>query len=407
MEFALDVVIDQVERAAALRKRIEERAENECRSQIVEECGHSEVYAPRCDDTSARLDVRAPRPSIGVMSVSVESHSIVAVHAWHVADFARRWGIEPKEVLEPFGLEKEGLLVPSARLPMSTFLAVVARARDLTRDPAMGVAMGLKMQVSVHGFLGLAAMTCANIGEAIDLALRFLPLRTDAGGARLVVSSGVASLYVTSRVPLGDVESVLGEAILTGMWKLGERLTGRALIGGADVPWPEPPHHAYLRDALPGTIRFGQPALRLYFDASYLDLPLRTADQVSLRLVVAQCERELDELNQASGLRGRLRSLLSDANGRIRSLDELADAVHMSSRTLKRKLAAEGTSYSRLVDGSRLEKATELLTTTDLSVENVADRLGYSDAANFAKAFRRWSGLAPAEFRRTRVERKP
>jgi AraC-like DNA-binding protein len=84
------------------------------------------------------------------------------------------------------------------------------------------------------------------------------------------------------------------------------------------------------------------------------------------------------------------------------SLDETARALGLSSRTLKRRLADEGTDFSTILDDQRRQRALLLLRSADLSVEDVAARVGYSDVANFTRAFRRWAGTTPTAYRRAR-----
>lgn len=92
----------------------------------------------------------------------------------------------------------------------------------------------------------------------------------------------------------------------------------------------------------------------------------------------------------------RVRDILSNSEQHYLSIENVAEYLHMSDRTLKRQLAAEGTSFSTLVDEVRYRHATSLLSRTDYSLEQIADELGYSDVANFSRAFKRWSGRSRA-----------
>jgi AraC-like DNA-binding protein len=132
---------------------------------------------------------------------------------------------------------------------------------------------------------------------------------------------------------------------------------------------------------------------------SILDLPLVTADPAAMELARAQCDRELAAQAEAGGFVGRVREAVARAGGGFRSLDEVARRLHLSTRTLKRRLAIQGTSFSGVLDEVRQQRALLLLEDRRLALAEVADRLGYSDAANFTRAFRRWTGQTPAAFR--------
>jgi AraC-like DNA-binding protein len=95
----------------------------------------------------------------------------------------------------------------------------------------------------------------------------------------------------------------------------------------------------------------------------------------------------------------RVRGLFGADKGALPSIEDIAQALHVSARTLKRQLAAEGTSFSLLVDEERRERAMFLLGSPALSLKDIADRLGYANLANFTRAFQRWTGQAPGEYR--------
>ena len=134
-------------------------------------------------------------------------------------------------------------------------------------------------------------------------------------------------------------------------------------------------------------------------DARALDFPLTTPDRAALRLAQEACERQLAELGlQDDSLALRVRKLAVTSE-RIRSVDEVARALRVSARTLKRKLAAEQTSFTDLVELERRERAFALLSKPSLALDEIAGRLHYSNTASFSRAFRRWTGQAPGQYR--------
>src|SRR5262249_36258820 len=137
------------------------------------------------------------------------------------------------------------------------------------------------------------------------------------------------------------------------------------------------------------------------FDRAILDLPLVMADPASRRLAEDQCRRALDALGDAERLAPRVRALIAKKDGGVRSLEEVAAELGVSPRTLKRKLAAERLTYSALAEDERRERALLLLRSPELTLDRIAEELGYSDLANFTRAFRRWTGTTPAAYRRS------
>jgi len=335
------------------------------------------------------------------MSLLRAEPSIAAVHALHLADLVGRWGVTGEQLFAGLGLDAEVVSDPRRRISLAVLAQLAERAKALTGEPGLGFYFGLSMRASSHGYLGFAAMASSTLGEALEMAVRFAPTRTDAIALRTHVSGGVASLLVEELAPLGAARDLLILGLLVGIQEIGEAITGRRMEGSADVALPEPACLPRFRHLIHGGIRFGQPVHQLLFDAAVLDFPLAMADAAALRLAREQCERELDALGYEGQAVARVRAMLPRRDGGFLSLDDVAKALSLSGRTLKRRLAEEGTDFSTLLDEQRRERALLLLRSPELSVEAVADRIGYSDVANFTRAFRRWTGTTPTAYRRS------
>jgi AraC-like DNA-binding protein len=340
------------------------------------------------------------------MSVPRDEPTIPAIQALHLAKLVRRWGVTPSALLRGSALDERTLTDPSRRLAVSALVRLVERARALTGEPGLGMYFGLAMQVASHGYLGFAAMTASTVGEALDLAVRFVPMLTTAFSLRLERIGPNAALVLEEEVELGEARDAILLALLVGIWRIGCTLTGRELAGRADVAIAEPSYFARFRPVAPN-VHFGRPRNQLVFDASALTCPLATADPAALQLAREQCERAIQVLGFEGRVVGRARTAIPKAGGGFRTLEEVAAKLNLSTRTLKRKLSASGTSYSALLDGARLERAEELLRSDRRSIDEIAESLGYSDVANFTRAFRRWTGTTPAAHRKRESGRYP
>jgi AraC-like DNA-binding protein len=330
-------------------------------------------------------------------------HTVPGVHALQLAELVGRWNVAPEKLLRPFGLKAESLAEPRSRLSLATVEKLVARAHALTGEPALGIFLGMSMRASAHGYLGLMAMNAATVGQALELAARFTPTRTSALALHLHREGDTASLVLEERADLGRARELIVFALLVGLWQIGRALTGCELFGSADIAFAEP---AWFRRFAVMAVRFGQPQHQLVFPAATLDLPFKMADAEALRLLREECERELAALGGGESAAAQVRRLLTSERGRFRELPQVAKLLHVSTRTLKRRLASEGASFSQLLDGERRAHALLLLRDPKLTLDDVADRLGYSDLANFTRAFRRWTGKSPGAFRWGHVQPK-
>ncbi|HEX4475368.1 MAG TPA: AraC family transcriptional regulator [Polyangiaceae bacterium] len=323
-----------------------------------------------------------------------------AVHALQLVELLARWNVPPDEALAGLGLSVQSLSEPGANIALPLMERVVARARELSGEPGIGFHLGLQMRIAVHGDLGVAAMTASTIREALEVATRFAPTRTNALSLSLQELGDKAALVVDERASLGSARDVLLVSLLVGIWQIGNALTGKELHGDADFAFDEPAYYFRFSGFSPGHVRFGQPTNQIVFDHAILELPLVMADRATQRVAREQCERALDALGQEAQLVQRVQASIA-AGGLEVTLEEMAKRLHLSERTLKRRLSALGTSFSELIDAQRREEALLLMRSVDLSVEEVARRVGYSDAANFTRAFRRWTGLSPRAYRRS------
>jgi AraC-like DNA-binding protein len=325
--------------------------------------------------------------------------SLPAVYALHLAQGVRACGGPDGQLLAELNLTADELSDPNARLSFARMTTLIVRALELSGEPALGAVIGWNVSISNFGAIGFAAMSSPKLGDAIRIAVRFVPLITSIARLELQVDGTKATLELEELHPFGRVREFLGCMVLIALSRLGDALTGRALPGEAEFAFAPPEYLSRFPPAEIARLRFDQPRHRLVFDAAYLDVPIVTADPAAYRTALELCERQLVEREPPALLVQRVNRELFAPDGSVRTSVQVARSLGMAERTLKRRLAEQGTSYTELLDRQRQTRALELLR-TDWSIEEVADRLGYSDAANFTRAFRRWTGKSPRAVRK-------
>lgn len=308
------------------------------------------------------------------------------------------WQIGADELLAGSDLTASMLEAPNTRVPMDLYNRMVTRARRLTGEPALGIFLGLRRRASMYGFLGFAAMHAATLREVLELCERFSPTISTAIKLSLHVEDGLVALRVEDRYDPGPNRDVAVFALMLGMDQIGRALTGRSIPGECHLSIPRPDYCDRFAELL-RHVRFDMPVTQLVFDAKSLDLPLVAPDRASMLLAREQCERALRELGLDGGIVERVRGLLSRPDGAT-SLAEVAGRLGLSARTLKRRLASQNVRFSALLEEERSQRARLLLGSSQLSLLEITERLGYSTLPNFARAFRRWTGHTPAAYRR-------
>ncbi|MEC7121347.1 MAG: AraC family transcriptional regulator ligand-binding domain-containing protein [Pseudomonadota bacterium] len=315
-------------------------------------------------------------------------------------DVISRWGISEQTLLHPFDLKREQLADPACRLPATQFNDVLQRAHLLTGESSLAYHLGTQMRISTHGFIGFAIMTASNATQAIGLASRFIGIRLPYCQLGTTYHPPTATIKLMCDLPLEPLRSELLLSLLIGILQIGEALLQQHVKAKISLDFAEPDNFHKFSKLLDSSFVFNQPIVSAEFDSGLARLPLVTADPVASQLALTQCESELSALGQRDRLAVRVREILISSDQGYPQIEQVAAQLCMSDRTLKRQLATEDTSYSALLEEVRHRQAIGLLSRTDLSLERIAEQLGYSDVANFNRAFRRWTGKTPGRWRR-------
>jgi AraC-like DNA-binding protein len=146
-------------------------------------------------------------------------------------------------------------------------------------------------------------------------------------------------------------------------------------------------------------VHFNRSRNELVFDSAYLDQRPEYGNEISHSSVLELCESLMAELEQSTGAAGKVREILVLNLMRPTSFDVVAGRMNMTTRTLRRKLDLENTSFRKLVDELKMQVAIKYLRDTELTMDDIAHSLGFSEAAIFRRAFKRWTDTGPSEFR--------
>lgn len=325
---------------------------------------------------------------------------VPVVYGVLIQDVAKRHGVNGNVLLAAARVPPALLEDPNGRLSRLQAGALLYQAVALSREPALGYEIGLHSSLTSHGLMGYGMISSSTLRQAIELSVKFLQLRLPMFRMRLFTDGEHAVIDISEALPLGAaMRQCLFDLFLVGMARVAPALTGYRM---PEVElWfdsSEPSYYARYKERLPPT-RFGMGVNQLRFRATGLDLRPDTANPVTAKMIEEQCRRELEQLGFAGDLPEQVRAMLRETQGGYPNLERVASRLHMSSRTLKRRLRERRTSFQQILEETRRAEGIRLLRGTALSVEQIAARLGYSDPSNFCRAFRKWTSASPADFR--------
>jgi AraC-like DNA-binding protein len=200
---------------------------------------------------------------------------------------------------------------------------------------------------------------------------------------------------------LGSYRLFFHEAHMIGFYYICRDIMREKLpLVEARFAYPKPEYADKYKRIFNCPVIFGSEETQAFFDSSYLKMNLPHSNMLSKNLYEKECQQALQNLQLFATTTGLVRHALFSKDNEFPNMKKMAKNINMSSQTMRRRLAAEGIDYKSLSRQVRENKACALLKSTDLSMQEIADRLGYSDVANFYRAFKSWTGQTPLGFRR-------
>lgn len=286
-------------------------------------------------------------------------------------------------------------------VPMPVWQSMLKRVDALEGRPALGLRVAAGISARHFGVVGYAALACATLGQALQRLERYQVSVYDVNPATVwpQPDGGVAVEWGVAR---GRPGALVDETAIASLVQLARDMTGqhwpvRAVSFVNEAPVDLRPYEAFFG----GHISFGAPVTRLVLDAPCLSLPLRKSDPALLALLDQQAESLLARVASVPApVEAWRRTLIGLIREGRPTLADLARAHGLSARSLQRHLAHEGQGFQQLLDDTRRHLADAYLRDPGLELAEIALWLGYSEQSAFTRAFRQWTGLAPAQWRR-------
>lgn len=329
------------------------------------------------------------------------SRDTISIHFVNAAlTGAKRLGMDVETLLSHVGIEAELLYQPKARISPEQYTRFIQALWLITQDEHVGFDKQQRR-------LGTFAMMCQlvihakTLGDALDLSTQFYKLFGDDWTVTLERDKHEARLVPLVPAEM-DPDHFITESMLMiwhglASWLIERRLPLERVHFGY-----ERPNHAEEYDALffAPVMRFDTARTEITFAADYLDLPIRQNEETLEEFLKAAPAQLLVKFKNTNSLTSRIRDVLKSQIGEeMPTLNDVASILYLSPQTLRRRLAAEGKSYQGVKDALRRDAAIHLLLNPKLTLEDVAQQVGFSETSTFHRAFKKWTGVTPGLYR--------
>jgi AraC-like DNA-binding protein len=301
------------------------------------------------------------------------------------------------------GIAPELLELPGARVGAAQYVALFRLLTSRLDDEMLGF-LSRPLRRGSFALIARSALGAPTLAAATRRMARTLVLLQDDLALETVREGALAGWGIRFTDPSIPQPTFLHELLLRALWRLLAWLAGGQLPAARfDFAFASPPYTSGYARIFTAPLQFERPQSALWFEAGQLQRPVRR-DEAALRAFLADAQAQIIVPRRGDREVGaRVRSHLLQTRPQWPDLATTADAVHMSTATLKRRLAHEGTTFQALKDELRRDMAIQRLNTSTVPLATVAFELGFADAAAFQRAFKCWTGSAPGIYRRQGV----
>jgi len=328
-------------------------------------------------------------------------HKIEARLACRVVEDLRQQGVRADDLLKEVGLRRSDVADPEARVPYAAVLSLIERAATLLGDPSLGLRLGASHEARDSGLLGFVVLNSPTLMDALRNLQRYFQVVGE--GEDIEVERVGPHIVLRFRETDAALRGLRhnSEYIAAILVRACRDMTRKRVSPvRAEFMHGRPNGKVAYTDYLGCPVRFQAEWDALVYDAATMRLPVIGADSKLFKVLERACQKILGPTPRKRDVHHDVRELVIDrlAKGTVK-FDDVARELSMSSKTLERRLADRKTTFSALLDDARSGLAKHYLTDTDLRLEQITYMTGYSEPAALVRAFRRWTGTTPMQFR--------
>ena len=325
---------------------------------------------------------------------------LAPVHIRQIISLAKAEKISPDMLFGGFEFGMEDLCRNDFLVSYRQTVRFVKRAINLLGEDALGLKVGISQHPGSWGIVGLGLLACKNYADAVSFGISNEQWLGSMVNTSYHIESGQVIVQAAPKFNEPALTRYIAEELVASVVSVARYLRApEPCLKWAEFPYPAPAWVDAYETILKCPVRFDAPAMRFSFDQTWLDQPLLTHDEFML----AQSNSLLTELNRkianscdlVDSVQRYIQAHLSEGL----TIETVANRLHMSERTLRRRLQAKGLKFKDILEQERRRSAANLLSKKDALINDIAQQSGYSNPSSFRRAFKKWTGKAPSHLK--------
>jgi AraC-like DNA-binding protein len=318
-----------------------------------------------------------------------------------LARAAMERGLSIEQVLDGSHINARQLEDASVRVSARQRLRVYQNIQANCDDAAVFLSAGNDATICSFGVWGYVLLSSSTFLDAIHIAFKYLKLTGPLIRKTFDIEDGSAIYEAEDTLLLGSLLQPVLDFWFAFINKLSNEVSQRAFeLKSLELSYPAPAGCNIYEEFFDCPVSFSTSRNRMTFDAKLLGMALPRADSLSFQICDEMCAAMMQEMRTVTGPARQVRDLILYTPNYFPTFKEIAAQLYTTPRTLRRRLAEQGTSYQQILNDVRKSLSIKFLRETSLSMEEIAERVGFSDSRNFRHAFKKWTDSTPSSHRR-------
>lgn len=328
-------------------------------------------------------------------------HLISGLYAHLLAEVAADWNFTPTEIFWGTGIDKDQLSSLDYQITLRSFKKLISRLIELTKEEGIGFYAGSHLKISSHGLLGFTFIISKNLHDAIQTINKYINMICTFVIPDLIIDDNSATYYITYEKSVLDLKN--NSDLVYYEFCISFFVQGFVNVFKSYIPDFAPT--LYLQCKKPGyfskyenllsslfsEVLYEQKMTAIVIPNEQLYTPLSLSDPLTSEKFKQLCQKELDELVATQDILYRVKQLIDDPIEGLLGIDQVAQKLNLTKRTLQRMLQEKSVSFQSLYDDVRKTKAQKLMLSPFASKDQIAKQLGYASTSSFNRAVKRWA----------------